>query len=80
LTPFLHPFAMDSGYVVTKRGPDGRPREIGCRQHPGCTWTMAAPAAQRDDDPVFQAMFMRHLERRSDPGRPAGGHSRQRRR
>jgi hypothetical protein len=71
---------MDPGYSVTKRGPAGQPREIGCRVHPGCTWTLAAPSAQRDDDPVLQAMFGQHLERRSDPGRPVVGHERRRKR
>jgi hypothetical protein len=70
---------MDTGYIVTKRSPAGQAREIGCRQHPDCTWTFAAPA-QRDDDPVFQAMFAQHMERRSDPGRAAAGHERRRKR
>lgn len=80
MTPFaiLHP--MDGGYFVTKRSPAGHPREIACRQHPGCAWTLASPAAERDDDAVLQAMFVRHLERRSDPGRPVVGHERRRRR
>jgi hypothetical protein len=66
-------------YEVTKRGPGGEPTEIGCRAHAGCTWTLALRGPTRDDDPIFQAMFARHLEARLEPGRAAGGHQRRKR-
>lgn len=52
---------MEDRYTVTKRAPNGEPREIRCVAHPECTWSMASSGARRDDDPVFTAQFNRHL-------------------
>lgn len=52
---------MAEEYAVTKRAPNGEPREIRCQAHPGCTWTMGSAGARRDDDAVFTAQFQRHL-------------------
>jgi len=70
---------MDPTYDVTRRAPGGAALEIGCRAHAGCTWTLSLAAGQREDDPIFVAMFGRHLERMRVPDRPAGGHERRRR-
>lgn len=70
---------MEQTYAVTKRGPRGEPLEIGCRAHADCGWTMASTGVKGDDDPIFRAMFSRHLERELTPDRPAGGHQRRRR-
>ena len=68
-----------AGYTVTKESADGV-LEIGCAEHPGCGWTLALPGGKRHDDPIFVAMFGRHLERSRVPDRPAVGHQRSRRR
>jgi hypothetical protein len=69
---------MQGTYAVTKRSPAGAVLEIGCRAHANCTWTLALPGGKREDDPIFVAMFGRHLERMRVPDRPAGGHERRR--
>lgn len=67
-------------YQVTKRSPEGEPREIACVSHPGCTWHLASTGPKRDDDPIFLAMIGAHLSERSTPDRPASGHERRRKR
>ncbi len=67
---------MESGYTVTKRGPNGQAQEIRCATHTGCTWTTVSAGARSDQDPVFVAQFAHHLRVASEPERQAFGHLR----
>lgn len=79
----LHPLVLHpgmEGYEATRHTAGGAVLEIACRTHAGCLWTLALPGGKREDDPIFVAMFGRHLERTRVPDRPVGGHERSRRR
>jgi hypothetical protein len=71
---------VDSGYMVSKRGPKGEAVEIRCATHEECTWGMKATGPRRDDDPIFLAQFRNHLEERKVPDVQALGHLRRARR
>ena len=66
---------MPSTYVVSKRGPKGEPLAIKCESHEGCKWEAGLVGPKRDDDPIFVALYARHL-RDSVENRSVTGHLR----
>jgi hypothetical protein len=65
-------------YTVSKRNAKGEPLAIRCAAHADCPWEAALSGPKRDDDPIFVALFERHM-RDSVPNRTVGGHERRRR-
>ncbi|MEK6985677.1 MAG: hypothetical protein AABX89_04775 [Candidatus Thermoplasmatota archaeon] len=67
---------MELAYTVTQRADNGQPRAIRCAAHANCVWTALSAGARSDDDPVFRALFAKHLESFAQPDGAAFGYAR----